>query len=1239
MNFPDQSHINHIRELLWNTSNGGASVMIGAGFSRNADPIGPSAKDFPLWSQVSKKLCEKLYPLSEPERLNQALSEASGTSGFLRLAQEYEIAFGRGSLHNFINDAIPDLDYQPSDLHYQLLELPWKEVLTTNWDTLLERAQLEIPERSYSIVRTVNEIANTPSPRIIKLHGTLPSSIPLIFTEEDYRTYPKKFAPFVNTVQQIMMESVVVLLGFSGDDPNFLQWSGWVRDNLGSSAPKIYLAGWLNLSPHKRRMLENNNVVPIDLAQHPKASTWPEHLRHRYSTEWIIKTLQCGQSYTFKDWPSIDNYTSPSIPLYLEPVELNTQIIPLIIPNVTTNKEIIKEKIEEVVKAWEYNRKIYPNWIVFPVDRQYYLDRKYNEWIKVILKNINDLNIKTQVMALREIFWFYQKKLIPISPELEEIWDKLAKDYNFQNRSIKDNNFQKDWTMLRDIFIYNTSISLSYHRLNINTDKFNERLEQISNFNDYSLEIRNCIIYEKCLWSLINLDFRQLEENLNIWNISSSDPIWMCRKAALLLDLNYSNEAHTLILKAFTTIKKNPDRFNDFSNSSREGWTLLSISALDRKNENSNNFIKIFNTYERFKNLAINNCDANSQLQYLIEKTQKRPAKNINDENPHFDLYHSRGKTIHFNNYEYESMLHSYQCLFLCEQAGLPLDFKNISIGSPLIQTALENFDLLEANLVRRVIIRLKPTEDNKLLNKIYSRTAIAHLDFNKIEDLINQVNTLLEYCLARNLKSSDRFWVSYIRTCLEILSRLVIRITKEDDAKFHLEQSINLFKDYNLRKDFWLHIPLSNYLKRSWEASNEKLKNIYIWYILRLPLNTISNQRPEKLIPISDLINSKNLQELIHRSEQNESEWKEIIYLITSGLKLSDKPRHDASIRLHIVSSFLKPEEVSSINKLLWREEYNQNNELPQDTKLHDFSFILSPLGMEKKVHEIFLNKYFIESKDFIFLTNSLIEICNAFSNIKISKGQKDILFNNIDNWLESIPEDRIKNDLISRAFNETPNEILYVFSCLNELGNNITFPKKTANKIFQKIKYLQSHDIYTYHVVGDIVKVLPNKIDEISSFIRKGIISENESNAANAMYGLYIWLRKSLKNKEKKLPLPTDDLIREIGLTIATRKKTNLIQSFLAAYLIFRYGNKNIRDVISPFLLEGLEYLILEQSYDFNHNNPETVPLIRLNAVRLAYQMSLKGYTNESVIQQWLSEGMNDPLPEVRNAPISEL
>src|SRR5699024_11429726 len=71
----------------------------------------------------------------------------------------------------------------------------------------------------------------------------IPDKKPYIISEEDYRTYPTKYAPLVNTVQQSMLETQLCLLGFSGDDPNFLSWIGWLRDNMGENTPPIYLCG------------------------------------------------------------------------------------------------------------------------------------------------------------------------------------------------------------------------------------------------------------------------------------------------------------------------------------------------------------------------------------------------------------------------------------------------------------------------------------------------------------------------------------------------------------------------------------------------------------------------------------------------------------------------------------------------------------------------------------------------------------------------------------------------------------------------------------------------------------------------------------------------------------------------------------------------------------------------------------------------------------------------------------
>jgi hypothetical protein len=57
----------------------------------------------------------------------------------LRLAEEFRAMLGQAALDDFIRQNAPDASWEPSELHEKLLRLPWADVLTTNWDTLLER--------------------------------------------------------------------------------------------------------------------------------------------------------------------------------------------------------------------------------------------------------------------------------------------------------------------------------------------------------------------------------------------------------------------------------------------------------------------------------------------------------------------------------------------------------------------------------------------------------------------------------------------------------------------------------------------------------------------------------------------------------------------------------------------------------------------------------------------------------------------------------------------------------------------------------------------------------------------------------------------------------------------------------------------------------------------------------------------------------------------------------------------
>ena len=249
---------------------GAASVMVGAGFSKNADVVDDETSA-PNWEELAVSMYEVLYkkPEDKEEKKFWEIQKIKKTSGknVLKLAEEYKAVFGRNKLNKFIEANINDDKYIPGELHKKLLSLNWRDVFTTNYDTLLERTIDKINVKfNYKILTSQNDLPGSTHPRIIKLHGSVDSARNYIICEEDYRTYPVQYAPLVNTVQQAMLETQLCLIGFSGDDPNFLNWLGWLRDNMGENCPNIYLVGlFQNMSFAEKMTLENQNITIIDL--------------------------------------------------------------------------------------------------------------------------------------------------------------------------------------------------------------------------------------------------------------------------------------------------------------------------------------------------------------------------------------------------------------------------------------------------------------------------------------------------------------------------------------------------------------------------------------------------------------------------------------------------------------------------------------------------------------------------------------------------------------------------------------------------------------------------------------------------------------------------------------------------------------------------------------------------------------------------------------------------------------
>lgn len=299
MDFQDLPQLQQLQRDLWKWPSSRAALMVGAGFSLNAQPKPGVTSAFPTWKQLTRKMFYELHPIVRGVTDEKKLEDLFNSSSTLRLASEYEATFGGGKLEELIRDQVPDSHFLPGLLHYKLMKLPWTDVFTTNYDTLLERST--VVGRSYNTVSLPNQLTTAFQPRIVKLHGCFTANTQLVITEEHFRRYPVDLAPFVNTVQQSLLENSFVLLGFSGDDPNFLTWIGWIRDELGDQHAPIYLVRPSSVGTAERRLLDRRGVTPIDLS--PIVDSEPADRRYVAALDFFLDYLTAARPVRPEDWP------------------------------------------------------------------------------------------------------------------------------------------------------------------------------------------------------------------------------------------------------------------------------------------------------------------------------------------------------------------------------------------------------------------------------------------------------------------------------------------------------------------------------------------------------------------------------------------------------------------------------------------------------------------------------------------------------------------------------------------------------------------------------------------------------------------------------------------------------------------------------------------------------------------------------------------------------------------------
>ena len=829
------------------------------GFSLNAVPLPGVQKKFPMWRDLALAMFNELRP-SQPHETAaeaQARKDRFREMNPLRIASEYEAAFTRAKLDDLIRAETPDPLYKPGVVHQLLLKLPWSDVFTTNYDTLLERT--ELPGRAYQTVSKASELTTAFAPRIVKLHGSLPSQTPFIVSEEDYRTYPRLFAPFVNSVQQSLLEHSFVLVGFSGDDPNFLEWTGWIRDELGESHAPIYLVGPLSIDAAQRSLLARRGVTPIDLSPVFAENQRPYRL-YAASTEWFLNCLSEARKRKPEWWPELDRppvATPPGHPPIIDSGPVAPEGVG---SSPGSSVPLDGGAVKKVVARWGFERGNYPGWLFAPAQKRAELWEETKHWIQPLTDFASGRPAVDRLLILYEINWRLEISAVPLSrlwlepfkQVVDELFESIIEkrqvpplpDFIPQEAastpSVPDAWLQVAFAFLRDA------------RERYDAPRWDQLKARIDKAAQQHPQHADRAAYEGALWAMWNVDRLSAKALLSRWQPSPQSPLAGMRKAGLLAEIDELGEAQTILRTALAEIRRAlRNQGRNIELLSLEGWCSYLLFAIESSVDfTTMNFAHrdalLEEFRERWEELKASDCSPWTYKEYFDEALSSSPPKRqkVSCEIRGFDPGQVTLST-HWGVDDVKPYLPAFSYIRLHEQVGIPARLRLLDVGGECLNRACHWLAPVFGFGTLALLVR-KGQLDDLTRGDLLTRAQVATME----SALAKRLRLFCMRILERELNSLTGLipvgsaQESTIRLLPEVLSRLAFRLEPTELVQdFRL--ALRVHQHFAVRSDLRFHQLCVGWFGRLFDAADSDL--LYQW----LPDLIRGNLRDEGISPM----------------------------------------------------------------------------------------------------------------------------------------------------------------------------------------------------------------------------------------------------------------------------------------------------------------------------------------------------------------------------------------------------
>ena len=1222
-------YLNEIAERLWS---GHAAVMVGAGFSRNAKPNCASCPEFPDWFQLGDLFYEKIHG-KKPDNQIRYLTVP-------QLADEVQAKFGRPTLKQLLRNTIPDKDYDPSSLHEKLLTLPWSDVFTTNYDTLLERTSNAVKSRKYGLVVNSGDLAYLHKPRIIKLHGSLrtdQSDQKVVITTEDYRCYSEKFAPFENTVRQSLLENTLCLVGFSGNDPNFEHWAGWIRDNLDEeNAQKIYLIGLFPSDNEKKRFVQRN-IVLVDLSEYTDIGG--DH--YEVLNLFLDYLLSRKEEDNRLGWPKESQLLNP-------------------------NRETDKiEQLSQLLPIWKKQRLSYPGWVIVPEDRRSVLWEYTWHWLHY-LSEADNLSDHVDLEFAFELSWRMEKCLCPVFSNQIAFFEAILEKYlpradvetptdSLRMRSTEMNSQEPGRNDVGEMLPHLLLWMLRFYREEGLLEKWARLCEKIQQyFENLSAEHKANFHYERALYALFDLNLQELNEILAEWQVNETLPFWEAKRAGLLAELGQVDGAKKILERSLDHIRSKLNLksiTSDYSLVSQESFVMLllqyvqtSVSYIRRdwsiNRELRNEFSERWNELNQYK------CDPWYELK-IFESALKQPTVKQSEvtERKEFDI--GRITHTHHSGSWREARI-AYNFLRFCEDAGIPFSIPGSFLGKEAAEGTLPRIVESFPYWARATMLRIG---NARVVHHIFNRTYLSKKETPFVDSLIEKYLSCLEQSVA-GIRSGKGFLMDNFE---KVLARVVPEILSRLCCKCSSKSRDRLF-------DFLLSIYQSDHRGKYGEIRNltERLLSAYpaqhrydlIPKLLEFPVVETSGP-----VEASNFINPFQFLKL-------EKEWtktwdkpiipdEKVNVFLERALSDHSHVREWAITTLGMLNYLgqLEHGQSDKFAKALWSnlDEFG----FPAETNYYNYAFQEMP--HPPSIEPILLFKNYVQSEQFpvqktredqrISFTRGDIQLCDeivgAGERIEWSADDVNSILDRLVEWWDADKE-YLKADDRPSPFGSIAEEFKARFERLVDVLVVAISPKFNPSAengrketLRRLVDELGEYGIPALRLQSASLHLYPEWKDNVFERIENGMTSSNHSTVIDCLKAILVIAERSDSDADKN---DFSRILQVLAQMVRWQKNPDLSSALNTVTKLINKFSWALTEEIERLTLMGLRDIARDTATNVDGVDFADLLEIRCAAANLAYNL-FEHYTRQGKpvpdeIKEWKSICRSDnEFAEVRN------